>query len=81
MRRGGDRAWPELGIDDSHREVDVRTPIPDEHDVDRRLVRIVGRDHEARVVTRVGSYPGLYLLHCHTLEHEDDGMMLNVQIM
>jgi len=34
-----------------------------------------------RVVTRVGTYPGLYLLHCHTLEHEDDGMMLNVQIM
>lgn len=34
-----------------------------------------------RVVTRVGSYPGLFLLHCHTLEHEDDGMMLNVQVM
>ena len=34
-----------------------------------------------RVVARVGTYPGLYLLHCHTLEHEDDGMMINVQIM
>lgn len=34
-----------------------------------------------RVVTRVGTSPGLFLLHCHTLEHEDDGMMLNVQIM
>lgn len=34
-----------------------------------------------RVVMRVGTYPGLFLLHCHTLEHEDDGMMLNVQIM
>ena len=34
-----------------------------------------------RVVARVGTYPGFYLLHCHTLEHEDDGMMINVQIM
>ncbi len=34
-----------------------------------------------RVVARAGTYPGLFLLHCHTLEHEDDGMMLNVQIV
>jgi flagellar hook assembly protein FlgD len=25
-------------------------------------------------------YSGIYLLHCHNLEHEDDGMMLNIQI-
>jgi FtsP/CotA-like multicopper oxidase with cupredoxin domain len=25
-------------------------------------------------------YPGLYLLHCHNLEHEDMGMMLNFQV-
>ncbi|PSM31359.1 multicopper oxidase family protein [Haliangium sp. UPWRP_2] len=33
-----------------------------------------------RVVARVSSYPGMYLLHCHTLEHEDDGMMINLQV-
>lgn len=42
---------------------------------------LVFPNETVRVVTRVGTYPGLYLLHCHTLEHEDDGMMLNVQIM
>lgn len=42
---------------------------------------LVFPNETVRVVTRVGAYPGLYLLHCHTLEHEDDGMMLNVQIM
>lgn len=33
-----------------------------------------------RVIARFNDYRGLYLLHCHTLEHEDDGMMLNLQI-
>lgn len=32
------------------------------------------------VVTRFDSHRGLYLLHCHNLEHEDLGMMLNFQV-
>lgn len=34
-----------------------------------------------RVIVRFDGYRGLYLVHCHTLEHEDDGMMLNFQVM
>jgi FtsP/CotA-like multicopper oxidase with cupredoxin domain len=30
-----------------------------------------------RVIVRFGDYPGLYLYHCHNLEHEDMGMMRN----
>ncbi len=30
-----------------------------------------------RVVVRFGSHDGVYIMHCHNLEHEDDGMMMN----
>jgi FtsP/CotA-like multicopper oxidase with cupredoxin domain len=26
-------------------------------------------------------FPGLFLLHCHNLEHEDSGMMLNFEVV
>jgi FtsP/CotA-like multicopper oxidase with cupredoxin domain len=25
-------------------------------------------------------YPGVFLLHCHNLEHEDMGMMINYEV-
>lgn len=34
----------------------------------------------ARVIARFDSYRGLYILHCHNLEHEDMGMMANFEI-
>ncbi|HRP07395.1 MAG TPA: multicopper oxidase domain-containing protein [Gemmatimonadales bacterium] len=30
---------------------------------------------------RFDAYPGLFLLHCHNLQHEDLGMMLNVAVV
>ena len=30
---------------------------------------------------RFGRYAGLYVLHCHNLEHEDAGMMLNLDVV
>jgi len=33
-----------------------------------------------RLLVRFGDYPGLYLYHCHNLEHEDMGMMRNFRI-
>jgi FtsP/CotA-like multicopper oxidase with cupredoxin domain len=30
-----------------------------------------------KVLVRFGDYPGLFLYHCHNLEHEDMGMMRN----
>lgn len=32
------------------------------------------------VTVRFDTYTGVYLLHCHNLQHEDDGMMLNVEV-
>ena len=32
------------------------------------------------VLIKFVDYSGIYLLHCHNLEHEDDGMMLNIRI-
>lgn len=31
-------------------------------------------------VVRFSAYRGLFLFHCHNLEHEDMGMMLNVLV-
>ena len=30
---------------------------------------------------RFEHYAGLYVLHCHNLEHEDAGMMLNLEVV
>lgn len=34
-----------------------------------------------RVIMTFPSYKGMFVLHCHNLEHEDDGMMLNYEII
>lgn len=33
-----------------------------------------------KVLVLFDDYAGVYLLHCHNLEHEDDGMMLNIRV-
>ena len=33
-----------------------------------------------RVLLRFDRYPGVFMLHCHNLEHEDDGMMMNFRV-
>ena len=34
-----------------------------------------------RIIMTFPQYKGLFVLHCHNLEHEDDGMMLNYEIV
>ena len=34
----------------------------------------------ARVLVRFSAHPGMFMLHCHNLEHEDDGMMMNFMV-
>jgi FtsP/CotA-like multicopper oxidase with cupredoxin domain len=41
---------------------------------------LVNPNETVRVLVKFNDYSGIYLLHCHNLEHEDDGMMLNIQI-
>ncbi len=33
-----------------------------------------------RILVHFADYPGLFLYHCHMLEHEDDGMMRNYRV-
>jgi len=41
---------------------------------------LVNPNETVSVLVKFNDYSGIYLLHCHNLEHEDDGMMLNIQI-
>jgi blue copper oxidase len=34
-----------------------------------------------RIAVRFNQNKGLYMFHCHNLEHEDDGMMVNVEVV
>lgn len=36
--------------------------------------------HAVRIVMEFLGYTGLYIPHCHNLEHEDMGMMWNFQV-
>jgi FtsP/CotA-like multicopper oxidase with cupredoxin domain len=41
---------------------------------------LVFPEETVEILVRFDAYRGLYLFHCHTLEHEDDGMMLNINV-
>ena len=41
---------------------------------------LVNPGETVKVLVKFNDYSGTYLLHCHNLEHEDDGMMLNIKI-
>ena len=41
---------------------------------------LVWPGERVRVLIRFADYPGLYLYHCHNLEHEDGGMMRNYRV-
>jgi len=38
-------------------------------------------NEQVRLQIRFSDYPGLFLYHCHLLEHEDMGMMRNFRIV
>ncbi|HRE09905.1 MAG TPA: multicopper oxidase domain-containing protein [Ignavibacteria bacterium] len=41
----------------------------------------IGVGETVEVLVKFTDYKGLYLFHCHNLEHEDEGMMLNFEII
>lgn len=43
-------------------------------------VVLVNDFETVEVLVRFDAYPGRYVLHCHKLEHEDNGMMLNFEV-
>jgi blue copper oxidase len=43
-------------------------------------VVLVNDFETVNVLIRFDSYKGVYLMHCHKLEHEDNGMMMNFEV-
>ena len=41
---------------------------------------VVGPDETVRVIVRFTDFAGLYMVHCHNLEHEDGGMMAQFDV-
>ncbi|BDQ04341.1 multicopper oxidase domain-containing protein [Ignavibacterium sp.] len=41
---------------------------------------LINPNETVSVLVKFVDYSGTYLLHCHNLEHEDDGMMINIRI-
>jgi spore coat protein A len=41
----------------------------------------VGPDETVRVIVRFTDFPGRYLVHCHNLEHEDEAMMAQFEVV
>lgn len=42
---------------------------------------LVNDNETVRLAIRFDSFKGRYLFHCHFLEHEDDGMMVNIDVI
>jgi hypothetical protein len=64
-------------LQDIHVARRVRPPSQEEH-LDRWKPELAGRDRDSRDLFR--AVRGLYVLHCHNLEHEDAGMTLNLEV-
>ena len=57
---------------------DQSTDLPP-HEAGWKDTVLIAGETVVRVLVRF-VYPGIYLLHCHNLEHEDDGMMINFAV-
>ncbi|MEV8553800.1 multicopper oxidase family protein [Streptomyces glaucescens] len=56
-----------------------RPPLP--HDAGLKDTISLRPGESAEIITRFDGYRGRYLFHCHNAEHEDMGMMANLEII
>ncbi|MBU1388167.1 MAG: multicopper oxidase domain-containing protein [Proteobacteria bacterium] len=49
--------------------------IPPLHEQGRKDTVLIQPGETVRIISRFQDYTGVYMYHCHLLEHEDDGMM------
>ncbi|WP_226899581.1 multicopper oxidase family protein [Nonomuraea phyllanthi] len=56
-----------------------RPPLP--HDAGLKDTIALRPGEAAEIITRFDGYRGRYLFHCHNAEHEDMGMMANLEII
>lgn len=57
----------------------VRPPLP--HDAGLKDTVSLRPGESAEIITRFDGYRGRYLFHCHNAEHEDMGMMANLEVV
>ncbi|WP_083462307.1 multicopper oxidase domain-containing protein [Kitasatospora griseola] len=55
-----------------------RAPLP--HDAGLKDTVSLRPGEAAEIITRFDGYRGRYLFHCHNAEHEDMGMMANLEV-
>ncbi len=56
-----------------------RTPPP--HERGRKDTVLIMPGETVRIISRFHDYTGVYMYHCHLLEHEDDGMMGQFEVI
>ncbi len=56
-----------------------QAPLP--HERGRKDTVLIMPGETVRIITRFQDYTGIYMYHCHLLEHEDDGMMGQFEIV
>ena len=55
--------------------------IIEPHELGWKDTILVMPNEKVKIIVKFGNYLGKYVLHCHNLEHEDDGMMLQFEVV
>ncbi len=55
--------------------------LPPLHEQGRKDTVLIMPGETVRIISRFRDYTGVYMYHCHLLEHEDDGMMGQFEVM
>lgn len=54
--------------------------VTDPKDMGWKDTVVVWPNQTVRVAVKFGPHAGMFIMHCHNLEHEDDGMMMNFMV-
>ncbi len=54
---------------------------PGPHELGRKDTVLIPPGENVRIIMRFQDYKGIYMYHCHLLEHEDDGMMGQFEVV
>ena len=54
---------------------------PAAHELGRKDTVLFSPGERVRIIMRFQDYKGIYMFHCHLLEHEDDGMMGQFEVV
>ena len=61
--------------------LDRNGQAPEEIEQGRKDTVLLWPNEKVRIIARFEDYTGIYMYHCHMLEHEDDGMMGQFEVV